>query len=80
MSITHATFNKVEYSFDAIYNGSTDQTTFFQEVALPNIDEVLKGYNGTIFTYGQSGSGKTYTMFGEDILNQQKKGVIPRSM
>ena len=53
----------------------------------------MKGYNGTIFAYGQSGSGKTYTMLGpEDVTNciingvdsvsedvQQLYGIIPRS-
>jgi len=53
----------------------------------------MKGYNGTIFAYGQSGSGKTYTMLGpEDVTNciingvdsvseevQQLYGIIPRT-
>ena len=80
LSISSCSFPKVDYNFDAIYNGITDQSTFFSEVAFPTINDVLKGYNGTIFTYGQSGSGKTYTMIGEDIYNDEKKGVIPRSM
>ena len=28
------------------------------------VDNLMSGYNGTIFAYGQSGSGKTYTVFG----------------
>ena len=38
----------------------------------------MAGYNGTIFAYGQSGSGKTYTMYGDNIFDNQKKGIIPR--
>jgi hypothetical protein len=78
--ISNGTSGKTEYNFDAIYNGSTDQISFYKDVASPTIEEVLKGYNGTIFTYGQSGSGKTYTIFGDDIFDDHKKGIIPRSM
>jgi hypothetical protein len=40
----------------------------------------LEGYNGTIFAYGQSGSGKTFTMFGpEKPFPDELKGVIPRA-
>jgi len=35
------------------------------------------GYNGTIFAYGPTGSGKTYTMFG-NVNDQNQKGIIPR--
>ena len=80
LSITHSNLPKLDYHFDSCYNGTTDQINFYREVALPTIDDVLNGYNGTILTYGQSGSGKTYTMFGEDIFDEDKKGVIPRSM
>ena len=38
----------------------------------------MEGYNGTIFAYGQSGSGKTYTMYGPDIFDDIYKGIIPR--
>ncbi len=42
--------------------------------------DVLEGYNGTIFAYGQSGSGKTFTMFGpEKPYPDELKGVIPRA-
>jgi hypothetical protein len=39
---------------------------------------VLKGYNGTIFAYGQTGTGKTYTMVG-DYKDKINRGIIPRS-
>ena len=41
------------------------------------VDDVLKGYNGTIFAYGQTSSGKTYTMEGV-LKNKEKMGIIPR--
>ena len=40
----------------------------------------MKGYNGTIFAYGQSGSGKTYSMLGPDeVVDVIKKGVAKRN-
>ena len=39
---------------------------------------MLDGYNGTILAYGQTSSGKTHTMFGEDLSNEEERGVIPR--
>ena len=63
-----------------ILNCETKQSELYKEVVEASINDVLNGYNGTIFTYGQSGSGKTYTMFGNDIWDEDKKGVIPRSM
>ena len=38
----------------------------------------MKGYNGTIFAYGQTGTGKTFTMVG-NYDNEEEKGIIPRS-
>ena len=45
------------------------------------IDEVMNGYNGTIFAYGPTGSGKSYTMFGKEfqLENNDLKGIIPRA-
>jgi kinesin family protein 5 len=44
----------------------------------PIVESVLDGYNGTIFAYGQTSSGKTHTMLGEDIENEEERGIIPR--
>lgn len=41
------------------------------------VQNVLEGYNGTLFAYGQTGCGKTYTMTGGNM--EQEKGVIPRT-
>ncbi len=42
------------------------------------VEDIFRGYNGTIFSYGQTGSGKTFTMLG-DIKNENLKGIIPRA-
>ena len=42
------------------------------------VEEVFNGYNGTIIAYGPTGSGKTYSMFG-DLKNKELNGMIPRA-
>jgi kinesin family protein 5 len=38
----------------------------------------MEGFNGTVFAYGLTSSGKTHTMTGPDIFDLQNRGVIPR--
>ena len=45
---------------------------------MPIIESVIQGYNGTIFAYGQTGTGKTFTMEG-NLKEEELKGIIPRS-
>jgi hypothetical protein len=52
------------YNFDGAYDEETTQSDFFAEVGKPIVEEVLKGFNCTIFAYGQTGTGKTFTMEG----------------
>jgi len=42
------------------------------------ISDVMKGFESTVFAYGQTGTGKTHTMEG-DLSNDEMQGVIPRS-
>lgn len=42
------------------------------------VDDILNGYNGTVFAYGQTGAGKSYTMMGADIDDEEQRGIIPR--
>ncbi len=53
------------------------QEQIFKETALPIVESVIQGYNGTIFAYGQTGTGKTFTMEG-DLKQDESKGIIPR--
>ena len=50
----------------------------YAETFAPLVDDVLDGFNGTIFAYGQTGTGKTYTMEGIKS-DPDKRGVIPNS-
>ena len=52
----------------------------YNDSAFPIVNSVLDGFNGTIFAYGQTGTGKTYTMEGK-LTNDKPElmGVMPRS-
>ncbi|ORY10686.1 P-loop containing nucleoside triphosphate hydrolase protein [Clohesyomyces aquaticus] len=71
------------YQFDKVFSPAADQGIIFDEVVAPILDEVLDGFNCTIFAYGQTGTGKTYTMSGDisDILPlPDAAGIIPRAL
>lgn len=52
------------FQFDAVFDCASSQKDVYDQVCKPIVDSVLEGYNGTIFAYGQTGTGKTYTMEG----------------
>jgi kinesin family protein 3/17 len=52
--------------------------SIYDETAFPLVESVMQGYNGTIFAYGQTGCGKTYTMLG-DMGDVQSMGIIPNA-
>ena len=54
------------------------QTDVFEYSIRSTVDDILNGYNGTVFAYGQTGAGKSYTMMGSDIDDGENKGIIPR--
>ncbi|XP_051170782.1 kinesin-like protein KIF3B isoform X2 [Leptopilina boulardi] len=66
------------FTFDAVYDGQSSQQDLYEETVRPLVSSVLDGFNGTIFAYGQTGTGKTYTMEGSK-LEIKKRGIIPRS-
>lgn len=52
------------YLFDKVFKPNASQEKVFSESAKSIVSDVLAGYNGTIFAYGQTSSGKTHTMEG----------------
>ena len=70
--------NNSIFSFDKIFTPKSNQLDIYSNIGSLIVEDIMAGYNGTIFAYGQSGSGKTYTMYGEDIFDEDKKGIIPR--
>ncbi|OJJ51758.1 hypothetical protein ASPZODRAFT_55698 [Penicilliopsis zonata CBS 506.65] len=77
----NAVSNKT-YNFDKVFSPAADQAIVFDDVVAPVLTEMLAGFNCTIFAYGQTGTGKTYTMSGDmtDTLGilSDNAGIIPR--
>ncbi|KAK9469747.1 P-loop containing nucleoside triphosphate hydrolase protein [Lipomyces arxii] len=76
--------NNKTYSFDHVFGPEADQSMIYDDVVAPILEEALSGYNCTIFAYGQTGTGKTYTMSGDinDTYGTfaHDAGIIPRVM
>ncbi|KAL1931064.1 hypothetical protein VTP01DRAFT_10201 [Rhizomucor pusillus] len=64
----------LSYSFNSCYPMNSTQVEIFENDVRPLVDRVFEGYDATIFAYGVTGSGKTYTMEG----TAQEPGIIPR--
>uniref|UniRef100_A0A4W4E762 Kinesin-like protein n=1 Tax=Electrophorus electricus TaxID=8005 RepID=A0A4W4E762_ELEEL len=65
------------YVFDRVFQSSTTQEQVYKACAQEIVKDVLGGYNGTIFAYGQTSSGKTHTMEG-NLHDPDGMGIIPR--
>ncbi|XP_018567710.1 kinesin-like protein Nod [Anoplophora glabripennis] len=69
------------YSFDNIFKEEVDQETVYNETVKPLVDYVKRGYSCTVFAYGQTGTGKTYTMGTSSwVRNPSDAGLIPRAL
>uniref|UniRef100_A0A669DLL7 Kinesin-like protein n=1 Tax=Oreochromis niloticus TaxID=8128 RepID=A0A669DLL7_ORENI len=75
------------YTFDMVFGPSAKQIEVYRSVVCPILDEVIMGYNCTVFAYGQTGTGKTFTMEGERSPDEQftweedpLAGIIPRTL
>ncbi|CAH8545024.1 unnamed protein product [Dicrocoelium dendriticum] len=66
------------FFFDGAFG--TDSTTeqIYNDIGYPLIEGVTEGYNGTIFAYGQTGCGKSFTMQGV-VEDCWQRGIIPRA-
>ncbi|XP_055789017.1 kinesin-like protein KIF23 isoform X3 [Salvelinus fontinalis] len=69
-------FKETQYSFKKVFCIKTSQMELFQDVAKPLVDDLIHSKNGLLFTYGVTGSGKTFTMTGAP----GQGGLLPRSL
>lgn len=67
------------YTFDHVFGPADGQQTLYERTTEPVLSEVLNGYSCTIFAYGQTGTGKTYTMTGDHAV-PERCGIIPRAL
>jgi kinesin family protein 3/17 len=66
------------FTYDCTYGPDSIQEQVYTDTGYPIVESCIQGYNGTIFAYGQTGTGKTFTMEGEETPHE-KRGIIPRS-
>lgn len=64
-----------QFFFDKVLDTTSDQVSVFNEVGKVGVDWLCEGYNFSIFCYGPTSTGKSYTMFGE----QKSPGLVPRT-
>lgn len=67
---------ETQYSFKKVFGENSQQRDVYSAVAEPLVQKLIKGENGLLFTYGVTGSGKTYTMTG----SHTDRGIMPRCL
>ncbi|XP_027137566.1 kinesin-like protein KIF23 isoform X4 [Larimichthys crocea] len=69
-------YKETQYSFKKVFGIQTTQMELFEDVARPLVEDLVHCKNGLLFTYGVTGSGKTFTMTG----SPGEGGLLPRSL
>ena len=74
-------FSVHTYTFDHVYDQNSTQKKVYESTARTVVESALYGYNATIFAYGQTGTGKTFTMEGFNRNGTvEARGIIPRAI
>lgn len=73
---SRATGKEILTTFTHVFSQEASQKEIFHIVALPLIENLFQGKNSLLFTYGITGSGKTFTMTG----NEREGGIMPRTL
>lgn len=66
------------FTFDAVFDWESTQREVYENTAAGIVNSTLEGYNGTVFAYGQTGTGKTHTMEGQSA-DPSQQGIIPQA-
>uniref|UniRef100_A0A4W6BQG0 Kinesin-like protein n=1 Tax=Lates calcarifer TaxID=8187 RepID=A0A4W6BQG0_LATCA len=69
-------YKETQYSFKKVFGIKTTQMELFEDVAKPLVEDLIHCKNGLLFTYGVTGSGKTFTMTG----SPGEGGLLPRCL
>ena len=88
--INEKTDNKYDMLFDYVFDEKDNQEVVYNVFGEKLMNDIFRGYNGTIMAYGQTGSGKTYTMFGRSLMDNDRginksiydaeKGIVQRAI
>ena len=65
-----------QFFFDYVFDKNSSQQTIYEYTTKNLLSGILDGFNATVFAYGATGAGKTYTMLG----TSKEKGIMPRSI
>lgn len=69
--------NELQFTFDKIFaSTAVTQDEVYEFSAKPAVADALEGFNSTIFAYGQTGAGKTFSMMG----TKEHPGIIPHAI
>lgn len=68
----------MKFGFDKAFSPTSSQESVYEIAAKPIVNAVMQGFNGTILAYGQTSSGKTFTMAGPNMEDPDQMGIIPR--
>lgn len=70
------------FTFDYVFPPKTTQANVYEKCMEPLVKSCLEGYNATVFAYGQTSSGKTYTIGGTDSAGvlEEDYGIILRAV
>ncbi|KAL0222378.1 hypothetical protein RCL1_002232 [Eukaryota sp. TZLM3-RCL] len=70
------------FQFTKVFNEQTQQDEIFEVIGRKMVSSLLDGYNATTFAYGQTSSGKTFTLTGPPDVSgdYESRGLIPRSL
>ena len=67
-----------KFNYDHVFDSNAPQGLIYERAVKPIVLGVMEGFNGTVFAYGQTSSGKTHTMLGPNITDEAERGMIPR--
>uniref|UniRef100_A0A8C3P312 Kinesin-like protein n=1 Tax=Cyanoderma ruficeps TaxID=181631 RepID=A0A8C3P312_9PASS len=74
--VRNGEYRETQYSFKEVFGTLVAQKELFDVVAKPLVEDLIRGRNGLLFTYGVTGSGKTHTMTG----SPGDGGLLPRCL
>ena len=75
---TGVTVEGSPFTFDEVFGLDSRQEDVYKSVAVQTVEDLFDGFNGTIFAYGQTGAGKSFSMMG-DLDDSDLRGIIPRA-
>lgn len=73
-------WNSESYKFDEVFTETASQKRVYEVVVKPVVESVLSGYNGTVMAYGQTGTGKTYTVGNLGKNDASERGIMVRAV